>query len=213
MPPGAVPEVELQSFEKIATGIRAQGWCHLPDALPVPLCEALLQLLLSSQETQLHRARVGRGKARQVDDTIRRDYIHWIQGETYPEQEYLQWMERLRQSLNAQLVLGLFDFECHFAHYRPGAFYRRHVDTFTGSSNRLISTVLHLNKDWEKDDGGELVIYAANTGELFDTRLVSLRPVFGGLTVFLSEEFPHEVLATRRDRYSIAGWFRINSVR
>ncbi|WP_335340025.1 2OG-Fe(II) oxygenase [Sedimenticola selenatireducens] len=32
----------------------------------------------------------------------------------------------------------------------------------------------------------------------------------GELAVFLSEEFPHEVLAADRDRYSVAGWFRVN---
>jgi SM-20-related protein len=31
------------------------------------------------------------------------------------------------------------------------------------------------------------------------------------LVVFLSEEFPHEVLPTATDRYSIAGWFRVNT--
>lgn len=28
--------------------------------------------------------------------------------------------------------------------------------------------------------------------------------------LFLSEEFPHEVLPASRERYSIAGWFRVN---
>jgi len=27
----------------------------------------------------------------------------------------------------------------------------------------------------------------------------------------LSEEFPHEVLIAKRDRYSIFGWFRLNN--
>ena len=36
-------------------------------------------------------------------------------------------------------------------------------------------------------------------------------PRMGKLAVFLSEEFPHEVLPARRDRYSIAGWFRVNT--
>ena len=36
-------------------------------------------------------------------------------------------------------------------------------------------------------------------------------PSFGTIVVFLSEEFPHEVLPAKRDRYSIAGWFRLNS--
>lgn len=34
--------------------------------------------------------------------------------------------------------------------------------------------------------------------------------MLGTLVVFLSEEFEHEVLPAKRDRYSIAGWFRVN---
>ncbi len=32
------------------------------------------------------------------------------------------------------------------------------------------------------------------------------------LVVFLSDKFPHEVLPTKRKRYSIAGWFRVDKV-
>lgn len=35
-------------------------------------------------------------------------------------------------------------------------------------------------------------------------------PRAGTLVVFLSEDMPHEVLETQRERYSIAGWFRVN---
>ncbi len=31
------------------------------------------------------------------------------------------------------------------------------------------------------------------------------------MMVFLSEELPHEVLPAIRDRYQIAGWFRLNN--
>ena len=35
-------------------------------------------------------------------------------------------------------------------------------------------------------------------------------PELGTLVIFLSEDIPHEVLPAMRDRYSIAGWFRVN---
>jgi SM-20-related protein len=31
------------------------------------------------------------------------------------------------------------------------------------------------------------------------------------VVIFLSERIPHEVLPATRDRYSIAGWFRVNA--
>jgi SM-20-related protein len=40
---------------------------------------------------------------------------------------------------------------------------------------------------------------------------LAFQPQGGTLAVFLSEEFPHEVLAANRTRYSIAGWFRVNT--
>jgi len=36
-------------------------------------------------------------------------------------------------------------------------------------------------------------------------------PMFATLVLFLSEEFSHEVLPTARNRYAVAGWFRLNS--
>ena len=40
---------------------------------------------------------------------------------------------------------------------------------------------------------------------------ITVTPNFGTIVVFLSEEFPHEVLPALRDRYAIAGWFRLNT--
>ncbi len=36
-------------------------------------------------------------------------------------------------------------------------------------------------------------------------------PESGTVALFLSEEVPHEVRAARRDRFSIAGWFRVRT--
>jgi len=102
------------------------------------------------------------------------------------------------------LFLGLFSFESHFAHYPPGAFYKTHLDAFKGESNRILSVVTYLNSGWLPDDGGEMVLYT-------ETDSLSVTPALSTLAIFLSEDFPHEVLPTQRDRYSIAGWFRLNT--
>ena len=116
-------------------------------------------------------------------------------------------MEQLRLRLNRELFLGLFDYECHYAHYPKGAFYKKHVDAFKGESNRRLSTILYLNPQWQPQDGGELVIYDVDG----TTELATVLPVFGSMVIFLSEEFPHEVLTARRSRYSLTGWFRVNA--
>ncbi|MEF1189887.1 2OG-Fe(II) oxygenase, partial [Vibrio parahaemolyticus] len=46
-----------------------------------------------------------------------------------------------------------------------------------------------------------------------DKEIATIPPRGGRLLVFLSEQFPHEVLPTNAQRFSIAGWFRINGVR
>jgi len=45
----------------------------------------------------------------------------------------------------------------------------------------------------------------------YDHEGIKVVPLFGTIVVFLSEEFPHEVLPARRDRFSVAGWFRVNA--
>jgi SM-20-related protein len=57
------------------------------------------------------------------------------------------------------------------------------------------------------DDGGELVIYTDDKA----TDGIKVIPSFATIAVFLSEDHLHEVLPTQRDRYSIAGWYRVNS--
>ena len=123
----------------------------------------------------------------------------------------MEWMEKLRVGLNRRLFMGLSEFECHYSHYAKGDFYKRHLDAFKGSphknrSNRAVSTVFYLNSDWQQDDGGELLLYADN----HLSPLLIVPPLFNSCMIFLSDTFPHEVLASNCDRYSIAGWYRVN---
>ena len=106
-----------------------------------------------------------------------------------------------------RLFLGLFSFESHFAHYSPGAYYKRHYDAFRGEANRVLSVITYLNPAWLPTDGGELVIYNDDK----DRDGIKVVPLYGTLVIFLSEEFPHEVLPSSRDRHSVAGWFRVNT--
>ena len=87
------------------------------------------------------------------------------------------------------------------------AFYRRHRDAFAGGdSNRVLSTVLYLNPSWMPEDGGEMLLYADDELRIDRARAAAVRSP-GGVS---QRRLPHEVLPTRRTRYSIAGWFRVN---
>lgn len=197
-------------LERIATALQYKGYIILDDVLPAHLAQGLLAELDEQMDGGLRPAGVGRGGDYQQNRRIRRDKICWLQGRTPAAAEFLAWMEQLRVGVNRRLFLGLFDYEAHFALYEPGDFYQTHLDAFrddkgTGPGRKL-SSVLYLNPDWAPGDAGELVLY----DEAGENVLEVVAPTMGRLLVFLSEDFPHEVLAAQRERKSIAGWFRVN---
>lgn len=206
------PEGDELLFERIAADIHAQGWSVIANALPTALCSAIRSQLQTATGAAFAPAGVGRSVDHVIDSTIRRDEISWIEGRTQAERDWLQWSDRLRLYLNRRLYLGLFSFESHFAHYGPGAFYRKHVDAFKNQpfkdgTNRVLSVVAYFNPDWLPQDGGELVMYESTGTQ----SLLSVAPTLGTLVVFLSEDIPHEVKPACRDRFSIAGWYRVNN--
>ena len=200
---------QASTFEHIANTLYQQGWCVLPNALPKDLCQALYERATDLQSYTL--AGVGRHQAQVIDNNIRSDKIHWIESGQSTDDHWLTWMSALQQALNRRLYLGLFSYESHYAHYAPGKFYQKHVDSFKGQANRILSTVCYLNPQWQSTDGGELILYSSTEANEPERQLAKVSPQQGTLVIFLSEEFPHEVLPARADRYSIAGWFRLNS--
>lgn len=189
------------SADKITDALVDRGYIVLEKALSKTLTEGLFSRLRGLGA--LSDAKVGRGAERQKIQAIRSDKTLWLEGEEESEKAYLSWMESLRQVLNQSLYMGLADYESHFAHYEEGAFYQKHVDVLRGSNKRLLTTVFYLTEDWQEGDGGELVIY-----DKAESVLEKVPPRSGVMVIFLSDKFPHEVLPCKKDRYSIAGWFR-----
>ena len=198
----------MSPYQSIAEDIETKGWSIIDNALPEQLCTALHQQIIELPEHAFKAMGIGRGDQLHIDKNYRSDTSHWLDGNTQTEKDYLIWMEGLRLIVTQHLFMGLFDYEAHFAHYASQGFYKRHMDAFSGKSNRKLTTVFYLNPDWDQNDGGELLIYANEKGEIpFKT----VSPQMNRLVIFLSDEFPHEVLAAQKDRYSIAGWFRLKS--
>lgn len=162
-----------------------------------------LMRVAQTKRDQFKPAKIGRHQNRVLADDQRRDRIHWIERDSVAESQWCDAMEAVRAGLNRRLMMGLFSYESHFAHYAPGAFYQRHKDAFHGQSNRILSTVTYLNEAWQAQWGGQLRLHLAQGP-------VDVIPNAGTMVVFLSESIEHEVLPATRDRYSIAGWFRVN---
>lgn len=181
-----------------------QGWAQCDDFLPAPLVRALAAECRQRQaQGLLARAGVGRGAQLHIQPGVRGDSIQWLEpGMSTAVDAYLAAMDAVREALNRGLYLGLADYECHFALYPPGAFYKAHVDRFRDDDRREISAVFYLNEHWEACDGGELRLH------LPDQPVLDIPPLSGRLLLFRSAQMLHEVLPAGRERLSLTGWFR-----
>lgn len=185
--------------------LEAHGWFVLPRWLDEVSVRALaIEARAAYAQGDFAPARVGARNAATLAPALRADSIRWLdEADAGPAaRALLAAFEHLRVEVNRHLQLGLFDLEAHFALYPPGAGYGRHVDRFRDDDARVLSVVLYLNEAWQVDDGGALRMETSA-----DTHSDVL-PEGGTLVGFLSDRFPHEVLPARRERLSVAGWFK-----
>lgn len=183
--------------------LATQPVCIVPGFFDAALTDTLYQEL--KQYTEAHKlseARVGKGDQQIRIPKIRGDAIHWLDGETEAQQQFLAIMDTYRQALNRQLFLGLDELEAHFSYYPPGMGYQKHLDSFQNNNLRRITIVVYLNPNWRTNDGGQLQIFDG------DKIITEVMPQGGTLVSFISEEIPHQVAITNKERFSIAGWFR-----
>ena len=198
---GSLLASDTLNFDAIIDAFYQHGWVWLPNFLSAELNNALLHE--AQFEAELTPAGIGRQNDHQLNQKVRRDATQWFDGNSTAQQHYLALMAQLQLVFNRRCFLGLFDFECHFARYQRGDYYQKHLDAFSGRSNRVLTTVSYLNS---VTAGGELALYNEQN-QLIDKFL----PTAGSLVLFESERFPHEVLPAVDTRYSIAGWFRKNA--
>ena len=175
--------------------------------------EAFRKDLLKEQtdllnQGQFTKAAVGKGDQKQVRAEIRSDEVLWMDPTSLSPLQAIFWekVAEVQQVLNRRCFLGLKSFEGHFARYPIGSFYKRHLDQFHAVPHRIVTIILYLNESWTEADGGQLRMYFPQ--EDGSERVEDVLPLGGRLVVFLSEEIPHEVLPTRKERISITGWLR-----
>lgn len=197
---------ETSSEKKIIDALLEQGYGIFENLVPDSLLQELLQFCRHTLPESFHSAGIGRQQNYNINTNIRSDKIFWLTPDLPITQKYNEWLEPIRLAINSQLYLGLFDYECHFAQYPIGANYAKHLDSFQGKSNRMVSTILYLNETWEEENGGHLVIYSPKNNSS-----IQVLPTLGKFVIFLSQEFPHEVLPSTKTRQSLTGWFRVRS--
>lgn len=134
--------------------------------------------------------------------TIRNDSTYWLENSHPTESLLFDELNQLMQSLKNYFRLSLSNFECHFALYPQGHFYKKHVDQTAENNKRFFSFVIYLNTEWTEKDGGRLIGYQA------ESPMFEVLPLSGRMTVFRSD-IPHEVEIAYKPRRSLAGWFRV----
>jgi len=190
-------------YEKITDALVKEGYVVLEDFLDE---ESYKKISLDAKSETLYKAAgISAASSLHQDRNRRRDKIVWLEDSKDSGGIFLEFARGLQKYLNRSLYLGLSYYEAHFALYEKGDFYEKHLDAFKGSKNRVVTTVYYLNETWSKEDGGELLIYDEE-----DKFLREVIPKANTFVLFLSDKFPHEVLAAKKKRYSIAGWFRID---
>jgi SM-20-related protein len=191
--------------DRVVAALAADGWAVEPDYLDG---DSVRQLRERQQRLArlglLVAAGVGRGDAHAARSEVRGDRIRWLGDapEDGSEVALFGLVESLRLAANRELMLGLIEFEGHYATYPVGARYAPHRDRFRDDDSRVLSLVLYLNASWRDSDGGHLRIH------LGDGAVREVTPAGGTLVAFLSDQFEHEVLPATRERMAIAGWFR-----
>lgn len=171
------------------------------DFISDDLFEQIMQFFGKMEEQdKLRKAGIGAQQDFQVKAEIRGDFIYWLDEQRDTKlAPFFELMDELTQNLKRFCFLSLSGSEFHIAKYPAGSYYHRHLDQFNERSNRQITVLIYLNKNWQKGDGGELVIY--NDGDE-----IKVEPKAKRLLLFKSDRIEHEVLTTNVPRYSLTGW-------
>lgn len=188
-------------YARITDALVDDGYIVIPNALSSTLSKNLLEFAKKSKNFK----RAGISARKKINPNKRRDKILWLNDDKAAQSQFLDFAEGLKEYLNRELFTCITYFESHFALYEDGDFYAMHYDAFKNSVNRIVTVVYYLNEEWSQKAGGELVM-CDDDGNFVKKVL----PEANTLVVFLSDKFPHEVLPTKRKRYSVAGWFRID---
>lgn len=196
-------------FEEIVNSLVERDYAIVDGFLNNTELELLSQELYRYfDEGEFKAAGIGQGQEYQRNESIRGDYIRWIDRENLRMDCHfiLDRLEALSHYLNETCYLSIRKSEIHFALYPAGTFYKRHLDVFQKTKSRKISVVCYLNKDWQPAHGGQIRLYVND--ETGKEKQVDILPIGGRLVCFKSDILEHEVLPATRERCSVTGWLK-----
>ena len=189
-------------FEQIADGLAESGYAVVDNFLTNAEVDAILDLdLFREGVVNFRKAGIGKESQLQINESIRGDYIRWIDKNEAPPpaKVYMDRLQSLCEYLNQSLYLSLKDYEIHFTIYPAGSYYKRHLDQFKKDDHRKLSVICYLNRAWEEQHGGQLRMHLQD-------KAIDFLPLSGRLVCFRSDQIEHEVLPATKERLSLTGW-------
>jgi SM-20-related protein len=189
-------------FDTIADNLAEHGFAVADQFLSQNEVEKILSLdSFRNGSDNFKKAGIGKSQGLQINESIRGDYIHWLDKTTAEPavKVYLDRLHHLVQYLNQALFLSLKDYEVHQTIYPIGTYYKRHLDQFKHDDHRKLSVICYLNENWKAEHGGQLRIYLPDGPQ-------DILPIAGRLVCFRSDQLEHEVLPASRERLSLTGW-------
>lgn len=199
-----IDEVYREIYEEIINGIIEDNYVvfdlFFSEETLLGLTEEIQKKI---DEEELRRAGIGNKFLFTKDEVVRTDKIQWINNhsEIPCEKSFLEDLKNFYLYLNRTCFTNIKTGEFHYACYEKGAFYKRHIDQFINDDQRKFSVVTYLNKNWQKGDGGELILFLGN-----ETKIIE--PTWGRTIIFKSDLIEHEVAKANKKRLSITGWLK-----
>lgn len=193
----------MNKMQALLNDVQEKGWSYQKNFFDMALIHKLAeQCQIRNDEGHMHMAAIGHGKNKSIKEGIRSDKISWLTNEesNHAVKTFQHEMKLIRHELNQNFYLGLNEYECHFAMYPEGSFYKAHVDRFKNDSRRTVTFITYLNKDWQQGDGGELRLH-------LEDGMRDIQPYAGSVICFMSDSILHEVLLSHKPRLSLTGWF------
>lgn len=198
---------ENQIYESIISDLVEQGYSICDRFLDIALVDQLrVQLQLLYDQSELKKAAIGNKVNESIEDSIRGDYIQWINElqANSVEKDFFEQIHQFKTYLNKTCFMGILHQEFHYAVYPKGTLYKRHIDTFLNDDRRKLSLVCYLNDNsWLPANGGDLVLYPEGLDD------VIINPLPGRVVIFESQQLEHEVRKVLNgERLSITGWLK-----
>jgi SM-20-related protein len=191
-----------EKLNQISDGLADKGYAIIDHFLSKEEVSSILELDdLRNCLLRFKKAGIGQHQDKQINETIRGDYINWIDRNNCSPSilVYLKRLDKLITHVRETLYLSLKDYEVHLTIYPIGSYYKRHLDQFKKDDHRRLSVICYLNENWKQEEGGQLRIF-------LDDSYMDVLPEAGRLVCFRSDLLEHEVLQATRERLSITGW-------